>query len=67
MELDKLYYNNTAKDCKNCFYYKPWVFTLSKCKLHPNWLTADALKTCQYTDWQPNQKLYDKYERKGTK
>ena len=63
--LEELYYNDLAKDCKNCVHYRSWTIALSKCKLFPNWLTADAFKTCQYDDWQPNQKLYDKFEKKG--
>ena len=64
-EFNDLFYQNTAKDCKNCFYYNSKWFTFSKCNRYPTWLTEDALKTCRYKEWQPNQKLYDKFERKG--
>jgi len=65
LEIEDLYYNDIAKDCRNCFFRTKKIFTLSRCDLHPNWLTEDALKGCQYQEWKPNQKLYNKFEKKN--
>jgi hypothetical protein len=67
MEAKDLYYHGIAKDCSNCFYRVKWParwFTLSKCNKHPAWLTEDALKTCQYNEWQPKEELYRRYGEK---
>jgi hypothetical protein len=63
MKTEDLYYHDIAKDCKNCFFRTGTIFTLSKCNLHPNFLTEDALMNCKYRDWKPNQKLYDRFEK----
>jgi hypothetical protein len=63
MKTEDLYYHNIAKDCSNCFFRNKSFFTLSKCNLHPSWLTEDALKYCKYKEWKPNQKLYDRFEK----
>ena len=60
MNEEDLYYKGVAKSCMNCFYRVKCVFKISRCNLHPNITTADALNYCGYKDWQPNQKLHDK-------
>ena len=60
MKTKDLYFHGIPKKCSNCFYYAGW-FTISRCNKYPTWASEDALKKCQFQDWQPNKKLYKKY------
>ena len=61
-KYDNLYYHGMPKKCNNCFYLKRFGF-FSRCNKYPAWLTSDALKSCQYKEWVPNEKLYQRFEK----
>lgn len=65
LQIEDIYYNGIAKKCFNCVHYDRWTFT-SNCKIYSEVLIKDAFIKCQYKDWMPNQKLYDRFEKNKT-